>query len=93
MSQGYWAPTYWQGCPCCHSGAKDKFYCQPCDHVCKAPIGWDPHCPYCRAPMLNMGHRWRPGKKGKRSLAHSNQVRPEYLSAGEILLRMWDART
>jgi hypothetical protein len=91
MAQGYWGPRAY-GCVDCHSGPKEKFWCQPCDHVCKAPLGWDPHCPYCRQPMLNMGHRWRPGKRGKRTLAHSNQDRVAYRSAGELLLKEWDTR-
>jgi hypothetical protein len=66
MARGYWGPSCWS-CRCCHSGPKEKFWCQPCDHVCKAPTGHAPHCPYCQQKMTNMGHRWRPGRKGKRT--------------------------
>jgi hypothetical protein len=65
MAKGY-AGASCQSCRCCHSGPKEKFYCEPCDHVCKAPLGWQVTCPTCREPMLNMGHRWRPGPKGDR---------------------------
>lgn len=65
MARGYWGPRNIAG-RCCHPGPKDKFWCQACDHVAKAPLGATPHCPFCRNPMLNMGHRWRPGKKGRR---------------------------
>lgn len=65
MAKGYSGPSA-PGCVCCHSGPKEKYYCQACDHVCKAPLGVTVTCPGCREPMLNMGHRWRPGPKGDR---------------------------
>lgn len=65
MAKGYWGPPT-MGCICCHSGPKEKFWCETCDHVCKAPNGWTPKCPTCGVKMLNMGHRWRPGPKGDR---------------------------
>jgi hypothetical protein len=65
VSQGYWGSD-WPSCRCCHSGPKEKYWCRECDHVCKAPLAWTPLCPRCRQKMENMGHRWRPGKKGKR---------------------------
>jgi hypothetical protein len=74
--KGYWGPPA-MGCVCCHSGPKEKFWCQPCDHVCKAPLGWKPLCPFCRAPMTNMGHRWRPGKKGKRKATGTYRQYPD----------------
>lgn len=93
--RGYWGRDP-GSCRDCHSGPKEKFWCQACDHVCKAPVGGTPHCPHCRKPMLNMGHRWRPGKKGKRSMEHSRpQVNalwaPE--SPGRALLRRLGGRT
>jgi len=66
MAKGYFGASC-MSCRCCHSGPKEKFYCKACDHVCKAPLGWTPKCPTCCEPMLNMGHRWRPGRKGKRT--------------------------
>jgi hypothetical protein len=74
--KGYWGPRN-LGCRCCHSGPKEKFWCQSCDHVAKAPVGWRPACPFCCQPMTGMGHRWRPGRKGRRGtpadLRHASQ--------------------
>lgn len=44
---------------------RTKFWCETCDHVAKASGG--AVCPFCRIPMMDMGKRWRPGKKGKRA--------------------------
>lgn len=93
MARGYWGPGN-SSCRCCHSGPKDKFYCPPCDHVCKAPLGGTPHCPHCREPMVNMGHRWRPARKGKRSMRHSRpwvNARWATESPGLTLLKRWGA--
>jgi hypothetical protein len=85
---GYWGPPA-MGCRCCQSGPKEKYFCQPCDHVAKAPLGVRVLCPFCRGVMTNMGHRWRPGRKGKRTLAGSRHgVRPEE-SLAVRLLRQW----
>jgi hypothetical protein len=81
---GYWG-YHFQGCRCCKSGPKQKFACAACDHVCKAP--WDdfvPRCPFCREPMVAMGHRWRPGKKGRRVIPPPRRHRIP--SPGEALL-------
>ena len=93
--KGYWGSGI-TSCRDCHSGPKDKFWCPPCDHVAKAPAGGTPHCPFCRQPMLDMGHRWRPGKKGRRSMAHSRHQHAEswlLVSSGNAaaleLLRRW----
>lgn len=66
MAKGYWDFGYVQGCPCCRSGAKDKYLCETCQHVTKGIRSVSPTCPTCRIPMKNMGQRWRPGKKSKR---------------------------
>jgi hypothetical protein len=74
MAQGYWSRSVsGGGCRCSKSGPKQKYYCPADDHVAKAPWGSRPHCPACREPMLPMGDKWRPGKKGRRSLEHSHQ--------------------
>lgn len=90
MAHGYIGSTRPYFCRCCKSGPKQKFFCQPCDHVVKAPWAGSPVCPTCRKPMLAMGDKWRPGKKGSRSLEHSHQ-NPRWLqpplSPGEMLLR------
>lgn len=44
--------------------SRKKFWCQPCDYVCKAR--WFAVCPKCGEPMRDMGPKWRVGKKGKR---------------------------
>jgi hypothetical protein len=92
MAQGYWGHDV-PVCRCCHSGPKDKFWCRSCDHVAKAPSGGTPHCPYCREPMLDMGHRWRPGKKGQRTMAGSWRAQGSIISFHErqamALLKRW----
>jgi hypothetical protein len=85
---GYWGPPA-ISCRCCNSGPKEKYWCQPCDHVAKAPLGTRVLCPYCRKPMTNMGHKWRPGRKGKRNRAGSGRdVSPPETPAVR-LLRQW----
>lgn len=70
MARGYWAPTWAQFCRCSRSGPKAKFLCETCQHVCKAPFEGGPPGPSCPAghgPMTNMGDKWRPAKKRKRT--------------------------
>jgi hypothetical protein len=86
--RGYWGPSC-ESCRCCHSGPKEKFWCQACDNVKKAPNGSRPLCQYCRQPMENMGHRWRPGKKGKRKAAGTYGRYP----AHDPSLDWWRAKT
>jgi len=47
------------------AGARDKYYCEACDNVKKAP-GSRPLCQFCREPMRNMGKKWPVGRKGHR---------------------------
>lgn len=90
MAHGYWgAPSL--GCRCCSSGPKGKFWCRSCDHVCKAPNGSSPHCPLCRKPMLAMGQKWRPARKGKRCMPPSWQLPPVFLPPGQQLLARLEA--
>lgn len=91
MAQGYWQPGASREffCRCCKSGAKQKYFCMACDHVIKAPWSGSPLCPFCRQPMLAMGDKWRPGRKGRRSLEHSHQSPARLgprMSDGERLL-------
>lgn len=43
-----------------------KFWCQPCDVVCKGRPGVRTLCPHCGNKMLAMGVVWKPGPKGNR---------------------------
>lgn len=92
MSKGYVGPhLWWLGlCRCCKSGPKAKFLCEACLHVTKAPHGGKPRCPAGHGPMRDMGDKWRPAKKSKRSvpplLAHQRWPGRGYPSAGELLL-------
>jgi hypothetical protein len=89
MAQGYWISQLRVWCLCCRSGAKAKakFICETCFHVCKAGYNQTPHCPACRVPMRNMGGKWRPAKKGKRSLPEPLPYVAFYTkSPGEALL-------
>lgn len=40
-----------------------KYYCPACDVVRKGPSG----AHFCDQPMICMGSRWRPGRKGHRA--------------------------
>jgi|SRR6185437_2533220 len=84
MAKGYWGPAS-TSCICCSSGPKAKFLCETCLHVCKAPKGGNPHCPECRTEMRNMGQRWRPSKKSKRTMPEIREFR-WYPPAGVVLL-------
>lgn len=66
MAKGYWGPPS-TSCICCSSGPKAKFICLECLHVCKAPKDGNPSCPAGHGEMKNMGQRWRPAKKSKRT--------------------------
>jgi len=85
MAQGYWDHGYMGGCPCCRSGAKDKYICLECLHVTKGIRPVSPTCPTCRTPMKNMGQRWRPSKKSKRTMPEIREFR-WYPPAGVVLL-------
>jgi len=91
MAEGYWGPG-WNGCRCCHSGPKAKFLCLECGHVCKAPDGGSPRCPFGHGPMQAMGQKWRPGPKRNRS-----RIRPTTSTSRRYVERMltveeWVAR-
>lgn len=73
-------------CRCSYSGPKAKFLCEDCLHVCKAPHDGHPLCPAGHGPMRYMGDKWRPAKKGKRTVPPDQNRNPWSMSDGELLL-------
>lgn len=73
-------------CRCSYSGPKAKFLCEACLHVCKAPWDGSPHCPAGHGPMRNMGDKWRPPRKAKRTVPSLLPYQRGWPSAGEVLL-------
>lgn len=52
---------------------KTKLYCEPCDRVIKAIAVTA--C-ICGAPMQDMGHAWKPGRKGTRTRMFDRRKAP-----------------
>lgn len=96
MAHGYIGSTFPTYCRCCRSGPKSKFLCEKCLHVCKAPNNGTPYCPAGHGAMRDMGDKWRPPKKGKRTvpplLAYQLWPGRGYPSDGELLLRKLERR-
>jgi len=93
VAHGYVGPGINAFCRCCRSGPKSKFLCETCLHVCKAPhlgFGGGPRCPAGHGLMRDMGDKWRPAKKARRTvpplLAYQRYPGRGYPSDGELLL-------
>jgi hypothetical protein len=78
-------PTVLTYCRCCRSEPKSKFLCEACLHVCKAPNGGTPYCPAGHGAMRDMGDKWRPAKRSKRTVPPRLPYQ-RWPSAGESLL-------